>query len=111
MGVFILKNIHIIAGKNYYSFFLTFRYQFGNILFMKIQHKELIEVLAEKTNSSFITIYRIFQGSRRASPELAMKLEKYTSIPKENWIFPAKRGKFCNPYVKKGKDGNCENNS
>jgi transcriptional regulator with XRE-family HTH domain len=67
---------------------------------MKIQHKELIQVLAEKTNSSFITIYRIFQGSRRPSPELAIKLEKYTSIPKENWIFPAKKGKFLNPYIK-----------
>lgn len=68
---------------------------------MKIKHKDLITELAEKTNSTFVTIYRIFQGTRRPSPELAIKLEKYTGIPKENWIFPSLRGKFKNPYIKK----------
>jgi hypothetical protein len=68
---------------------------------MKIQHKELIQELAEKTNSTFITIYRIFQGTRRPSPELATKLQKHTGIPKENWIFPSLRGKFKNPYIRR----------
>jgi plasmid maintenance system antidote protein VapI len=67
---------------------------------MRIQHKELIKELAIKTNSTYITIYRIFQGSRRPSPELAIKLEKYTGISRENWIFPSLRGKFKNPYIK-----------
>jgi hypothetical protein len=67
---------------------------------MRIQHKELIKELAIKTNSSYITIYRIFQGSRRPSPELAIKLEKHTNVPRENWIFPSQRGKFKNPYIR-----------
>jgi len=72
---------------------------------MKIQHKELIENLAEKTGATFITIYRIFQNTRRPSPELAIKLEKYTGISRENWIFPADRGLYKNPYIKVRKNG------